>query len=368
MRPILPTLALLTLALCYPVFCSSQTPTPANQSGDGRVAEWMYGEHIAPIAKVPFTARVELERVNQLADGTLIIHKTYNIIARDALGRTHNEARKWIDAASSEQPQIIRIELYDPRTKTRTHFFPATMIANKWVQAFGPANSPLAADQAPGKSETTRETLGSDTMEGVPVRGVRVNQTYPAGTLGNDRPVTVSTESWYSEELKINLLTKRTDPRFGVQTVRVTELRRQEPADSLFAIPEDYRINDQTASGPQALEGESGASRQLPPLPPGVARPGVDGVTVPACIYCPSPSYSDEARSVKFSGRVVLRIIVTPEGRAENIQVLKGPGPQLGIEQSAIDAVSQWQFRPAIGPDGKPIAAAVPVEVTFRIR
>lgn len=73
-------------------------------------------------------------------------------------------------------------------------------------------------------------------MQGIPVHGVRVSQTYKVGTLGNDRPLRIITEYWYSEELKINLLTKRSDPRFGVQTVRVTELARQEPDSSLFAI------------------------------------------------------------------------------------------------------------------------------------
>jgi TonB family protein len=298
----------------------------------------------------------------------LITHKTYNMIARDALGRTRNEARKWIDATSSEQPQIIRIELYDPQTKIRTNIFPATKVAHRWTQAFGLANAAFTGDLAAGKSETSRESLGVDTMEGLSVHGLRVSQTYATGTLGNDRPLTISTESWYSEELKINLLTKRTDPRFGVQTVRVVELRRQQPDESLFAIPQGYRTNDQTMLGQQAREEEAGTSRQLPPLPSGVARPGVDGVSVPTCIYCPPPSYSDEARAAKFSGRVVLRIVVTPEGQAEDIQVLKGPGSKFGVEQSAIETVSHWQFTPANGPDGKPVAVAVPIEVTFRIR
>jgi TonB family protein len=361
MRSILPSLGLLTAALYSPALCFSQTPS---QPVDGRVAEWMYGEHIPTIARAPFTARVELERVNQLADGTLITYKTYNIVARDLRGRTRNEARKWMDATSSEQPRIIRIELYDPQTKTRTNIFPATKTARKWSQAFGPTNT---ADPA-GKSETSRENLGIDTIEGVSVRGQRVNQTYAAGALGNDRPLTISTESWYSEELKINLMTKRTDPRFGVESVRVTELNRQEPDESLFAVPEGYRINDQTVLGQQALDEESSPSRQLPPLPPGVATAGVDGIGVPNCVYCPTPAYSDEARAAKFSGRIVLRVVVTPEGRAENIQVLRGPGPQLGVEQSAIETVSRWQFKPATGPDGKAIAVSVPVEVTFRIR
>jgi len=44
----------------------------------------MYGEHIPPVPALPFSAKVELELVNQLQDGTLITHKTYNLDARNS--------------------------------------------------------------------------------------------------------------------------------------------------------------------------------------------------------------------------------------------------------------------------------------------
>jgi len=62
----------------------------------------------------------------------------------------------------------------------------------------------------------------------------------------------------------------------------------------------------------------------------------------------------------------VLQIVVTAEGQAENISVIRGPG--FGLEQTVIDAVRTWRFKPAHGRDGNPVATAVPVEVTFRIR
>lgn len=98
----------------------------------------------------------------------------------------------------------------------------------------------------------------------------------------------------------------------------------------------------------------------------GTARAGVSGVTVPACVYCPSPSFTDEARAAKFNGSVVLQVVVTAAGRAENISVVRKAG--YGLEQSAIDTVKRWQFRPAKGPDGNPVATVVPIEVTFRIK
>jgi TonB family protein len=369
-------LAVLLVSIGFPPRSNSQTPdsAPLSVSSEGRITEWVYGERIPSVRGLPFSAKVELETVSQLQDGTQIIHKTYNLDARDSVGRTHNEMRNWI-TAESEEPRLIRVELYDPSTRTRTDLFPLTKLARQWVAGVG---AQMATAAATAKPETTREEIGTDTMEGLPVKGVRVTQTYASGTLGNDRPLTIVTEYWYAAQLRINLLTKRTDPRHGVQSVRVTELNRQEPDASLFAIGDDYKVVNeagptQVAQGPGAtderapMEGAatSAAGRSSGSLA-GIARPGAGGVSVPACVYCPSPNFTNEARAAKFSGSVVLQVVVNADGRAENISVLRKAG--YGLEQSAMETVSTWQFRPAKGPDGNPVATVVPIEVTFRIK
>lgn len=97
----------------------------------------------------------------------------------------------------------------------------------------------------------------------------------------------------------------------------------------------------------------------------GAFRAGTGGVGYPSCIYCPSPAYSEDARKAKWQGTVVLQVIITADGRATNIQVVKGPG--LGLEDKAIEAVQNWRFKPALGPNGKPVATLTPIEVTFRL-
>jgi protein TonB len=97
----------------------------------------------------------------------------------------------------------------------------------------------------------------------------------------------------------------------------------------------------------------------------GYFRPGTGGVGYPSCAYCPDPKYSEEARKAKYQGTVVLQAVITPDGRAIEIQVVKGPG--LGLEEKAVEAVKQWRFKPALGPSGKPVAVVVPIEVTFRL-
>lgn len=97
----------------------------------------------------------------------------------------------------------------------------------------------------------------------------------------------------------------------------------------------------------------------------GAFRAGVNGVGVPVCVYCPLPQYSDEARKAKYQGTVVLEVTITPDGRAIDIRVVKGPG--LGLEEKAIEAVKGWKFKPAAGPSGKLVPTRVPIEVTFRL-
>jgi protein TonB len=97
----------------------------------------------------------------------------------------------------------------------------------------------------------------------------------------------------------------------------------------------------------------------------GAFRPGTGGVGYTSCLYCPEPQYSEDARKAKFQGIVVLQVIIQPDGHATNIQVVKGAG--LGLDEKAIEAVRTWRFKPAVGPNGTPVATITPIEVNFRL-
>lgn len=97
-----------------------------------------------------------------------------------------------------------------------------------------------------------------------------------------------------------------------------------------------------------------------------VHQPGKDGVGYPKCAYCPDPEYSSEALKAHYEGMVWLQGVITAQGRATNIRVVKSPG--MGLDKKAIEVVqSRWRFNPAKGPDGKPVAVDVPIGVTFRL-
>ncbi len=104
---------------------------------------------------------------------------------------------------------------------------------------------------------------------------------------------------------------------------------------------------------------------EMLPEEPGVLRAGVNGSGMPSCTHCPSPDYSDAARAAKAQGTVVLGVVVTSEGNAGAIRVLKGA--PFGLTAQAIKAVKRWQFKPAQLQDGTAISVVTPIEVTFRL-
>lgn len=105
---------------------------------------------------------------------------------------------------------------------------------------------------------------------------------------------------------------------------------------------------------------------QTPVLVDGAYIVGIGGIGIPKCIACPNPSYSDQARSAKVSGSVVLHLIVTAEGQASNIQVKRSLG--YGLDEQAIETVGKWRFEPAVGPEDKPVPVWTDIEVIFRIK
>lgn len=95
----------------------------------------------------------------------------------------------------------------------------------------------------------------------------------------------------------------------------------------------------------------------------GVYQIGGD-VSQPVPIYKPEPEYSEEARKAKYSGTVLLSLVIDEHGNTRDIKVVRPLG--LGLDEKAIEAVSHWRFRPAL-KGGHPVAVRAEVEVNFRL-
>ncbi|MFL6350587.1 MAG: energy transducer TonB [Bryobacteraceae bacterium] len=95
----------------------------------------------------------------------------------------------------------------------------------------------------------------------------------------------------------------------------------------------------------------------------GVYHAGGD-VSNPIPIYKPEPEYSEEARKAKYSGAVLLSLVVDEHGLPRDIRVIRPVG--LGLDEKAVQAVTQWRFRPGL-KGGRPVAVQATIEVSFRL-
>jgi hypothetical protein len=86
----------------------------------------------------------------------------------------------------------------------------------------------------------SRQDLGERIIEGVNAHGTRTTTTIPAGAIGNDQPLRIVSEEWFSPELQVLVLTKHSDPRSGETTYALSNIVRAEPDRTLFEIPADY--------------------------------------------------------------------------------------------------------------------------------
>jgi hypothetical protein len=99
------------------------------------------------------------------------------------------------------------------------------------------------------------ESLGRQMIEGVQADGTRTTLSIPAGQIGNELPLQVVTETWYSPELQTVVLRKRSDPRSGETVTRYTNVSRVEPPRTLFEAPADFKIAE-PSHGPRGRQNQ----------------------------------------------------------------------------------------------------------------
>jgi periplasmic protein TonB len=95
--------------------------------------------------------------------------------------------------------------------------------------------------------------------------------------------------------------------------------------------------------------------------------PGGPGVTTPVVIHQVKPQYTADAMRAKMQGSVWLECIVLPDGTVGDVRVTRSLDPMFGLDQEAIKAARQWRFKPGL-VNGKPVAVAVSIELTFTLR
>jgi hypothetical protein len=240
-----------------------------------------------PIQGAPYSATITNESIQTLADGSHIIQNTTGTTARDSQGRTRQDTALPAigNLSAADAPHLVFI--MDPVAQTSYTLNLTDKTAQKISMPSGGAvGSFTAASGGPGttrmfvtqmgsasvadgamppppqagfamhrevigdeEAQMSTQDLGTETMEGLSVNGVRTTRTIPVGQIGNDKPISIVTEVWTSPDLKIIVYSKRTDPRMGEQTFKLTNIVRAEPDASLFSVPTDFKIMD----GPQSV-------------------------------------------------------------------------------------------------------------------
>jgi len=107
------------------------------------------------------------------------------------------------------------------------------------------------------------EQLGKMYIEGVQAEGTRTTTTIPAGDIGNERPINIVDERWYSPDLQMTVMTKHSDPRAGETNFSLKNINLSSPPPYLFEVPSDYTVS----------AGGRGGGRSGGPVPAAIRVP-----------------------------------------------------------------------------------------------
>jgi hypothetical protein len=259
----------------------------------------------------PYSAEAVTETVQTLADGNRIVNRITSSVYRDSEGRTRREQTlKGLGNLGAGEEPLQTIFINDPVTgvnyalDTRSHTAHKSMaftvefgakagvegsqhfefkVAPPGTAVAGTTRSmvlatPLGPPQAgapmpdvdhftlrteggvagtyvfktsPGaNTNAVKEQLGKQIIEGVEADGTRTTITIPAGEIGNERPIEIVSERWYSPELQLVVMTRHSDPRNGETTYKLTNINRAEPAKSLFEVPAGFTVKEGPQFGP----------------------------------------------------------------------------------------------------------------------
>ena len=264
----------------------------------------------------PYSAEAVTEHVQVLGDGNRIVNRFTNTVYRDSEGRTRREMTlKGLNMLGAGQEPLQTIFINDPvagvtyTLDSRSHTAiksvpfklelgpkgavgadgegrrfefkvapsgsagtvvvaasagsppppPDARIAVERTEQFNVVAGSAGASYAFRRTEPSpnankvKQDLGKQIIEGVEAEGSRTTITIPAGEIGNERPIEIVSEQWYSPELQLVVMTRASDPRSGETTYKLTNINRSEPVKALFEVPSDYTIKDSIHVGGSLL-------------------------------------------------------------------------------------------------------------------
>ncbi len=210
----------------------------------------------------PLSGDFVVSHDSTLADGNRIHNESQSRVYRDSEGRIRREVGVNLATPATGSVKRNMVVITDPVAGKRYMLNPDNKTAHEMpmhgprhagengeehmnVTAMGGPGGPVAINVMGGPGgpgEVAKEQLGTKAVNGLQAEGVRVTRTIPAGAIGNDKPIEVVTERWFSPDLQIAVLTVHTDPMMGTVTTKLVNVSRGDPDASLFQVPSDYKI------------------------------------------------------------------------------------------------------------------------------
>jgi hypothetical protein len=206
------------------------------------------GINLRAVAGAPFSADVVTQSTQVQADGAPVIQETHGRMFRDSVGRTRSETELQSSVAGGARRFVT---IVDPLQGTSIVLDVAAKSATVFHLPAAPAISvnkvSLAAAAQAGRASVRQLTLpGSENLGAMIVEGFAVTGTRRTGATEAARvpAQNVVTESWFSKELKVDLLITRRGPLSTSRTTRLTNITPGETDPTLFQIPADYTVRD----------------------------------------------------------------------------------------------------------------------------
>jgi hypothetical protein len=227
------------------------------------------------VTGAPFSGVAVTESTQTLADGNHITRKTQANVFRDSQGRVRKEVTLsgFGPMAASGEPKSF-VVINDPVAQANFVLHPDTKVAEKmgqsgremkWMAKSSAFEEKMQARQQEeiAAGNLKKEELGTQLISGVSTQGTRLTRTIPAGQIGNEKPILIVHETWFSNDLQMVIMSKRSNPWGGDTTYTLTNIQRTEPAAALFAVPSGFTVK-QGGPGRHAM----GKFKQGAPPPP----------------------------------------------------------------------------------------------------
>jgi hypothetical protein len=212
----------------------------------------------------PYSAEEISQQTQILPDGTRIVRSSFSsLFYRDSAGRTRTEQHLPQSRIANQAETPIVPEIFDPVAGCIYYLDAANKVVHRVelpqpIKTLTPPQglvfpmaAPVMMSTAPGERpstppETSSESLGTQMIDGVQVQGRRTTTTYAIGTMGNDRPISATTEIWTSLDLNAVISSKTSDPRQGDRIQTLANISRTEPDAALFQVPRGYEVITET--------------------------------------------------------------------------------------------------------------------------